>query len=78
MNRGSMNVPTAPSEVMKNLPLFVLAYIIDLLQNYGAVVATVLAIVYGSIQIIYRRREHKAIMTQHAWREKWHEEGKYP
>ena len=69
-----MNVPTAPSEVMKNLPLFVLAYIIDLLQNYGAVVATVLAIVYGSIQIIYRRKEHRAIMEQHEWRRKRHKD----
>ena len=68
MNRGNMNVPSAPAEAMKNLPLFVLAYIIDLLQNYGAVVATVLAIVYGSIQIIYRRKEHRAIMEQHEWR----------
>lgn len=78
MNRGSMNVPSAPSEVAKNLPLFVLAYIIELLQAYGAVIATVLAITYGCIQIVYRRKEHKAIMTQHKWREEWHKEGKYP
>lgn len=79
MQQGhSMTVPSAPSEAMKSAPLFILAWIIDFLQSYGAVIATVLAIAYGTIQIIYRRREHKAIMTQHAWREKWHEEGKYP
>lgn len=78
MNGGSMDVPSVPSEALKTLPLFVMAYIIDLLQSYGAVVATVLAIIYGGIQIVYRRKEHKAIMTQHKWREEWHKEGKYP
>lgn len=73
-----MNTPSGPVEIGKNSLLLLAAWVIDMLNNHGALLVVVLAIIYGVMQIVFRRREHKAIMTQHKWREEWHKEGKYP
>jgi hypothetical protein len=65
-------------EVASNAPIPVMATLVAYVDTYGALLLFALSIGYAIMQFRWRRKEHKAMMTQHAWREKWHEEGKYP
>lgn len=60
-------MPTPVSnEVARNAPLTFGAFYLSFISQYGVVVVTTLALVFGIMQIVFRIREHRAIMRYNA------------
>lgn len=57
-----MQEPTASAELARNLPLSVSAFYLSFINQYGAVLVTSMALIYGVLQIILRVREHRILV----------------
>ena len=57
--------PPAGLELVKQVPLTAVAYSLSFFNQYGALVVTLLAIVYGVMQIYLRRIEHRMIVEKY-------------
>lgn len=56
-----MQIPVS-NEVARNAPLTFGALYLSFISQYGVVVVTTLAILFGIMQIVFRVKEHRAIM----------------
>lgn len=59
-----MNMPTAASDIARNVPLSAGAVYLTFISQYGTAIVTTLAIVYGCMQLFMRWKEHRAIMRK--------------
>jgi len=59
------DAPSVATELVRNVPLTAAAAYVSFISQYGAVIVTSLAIVYGVYQIILRTLEHKLIKDKH-------------
>ena len=59
-----MNEPSLATEVTRSVPLIVGASYLNFVSTYGAALVTTLAVLYGSLQIVMRTLEHRAIMRR--------------
>ena len=60
-----INEPSIPTELARNIPLTASAAYLSFMSEYGAIIVTSLAIVFGCMQIVLRALEHRAIMRKH-------------
>lgn len=58
------DAPSAATDLARNVPLSAGAMYLTFVSEYGAVIVTTLAIVFGVMQIVMRVREHRAIMRK--------------
>lgn len=60
-----MSISNTTTEMARSAPLVGSAIYLNFISQYGTVLVTTLAILYGVMQLILRWREHKALMTKH-------------
>lgn len=58
------DAPSVATEFARNVPLTGGALYLSFMNQYGAILVTTLAIVYGLLQITLRVMEHRAIMRK--------------
>lgn len=71
-----INEPSVPTELARNIPLTASAAYLSFMSEFGAIIVTSLAIIFGIMQIVLRSLEHRAIMRQHRERERANESSK--
>lgn len=59
-----MQLTPASSELGRVAPLLAGSFYLNFISQYGSIIVTTIAIVYGVMQMVFRYQEHRKLMKE--------------